>query len=289
MKKTIALLLGAALLATAAVPALAGDALIAPLISQDTQKLDLTGREAYLENGRVMVPLRMVAEALGYTVTWDGEQSRVDLDNGVSHTYVTLGVDSYCKISSTAIGMSAPQSFGAAPVSIDGSSFVPIDLFALLGDTVVTSDGAATITSGERNVCFEIPNQSTQIPNPIEGFDTVEPAMAAAGLDIELPKLPQDYKMEAASVIGGTLFQVAYRSGDDAVTFRAALGDEDISGDYNVYSELKAVEVNGVKVELKGDGGVVNLAKWCEDGVSYSLSSEKGLSAQTVLEIIRDI
>lgn len=57
-----------------------------------------------------MVPLRAVAEPLGFTVTWDN--GSVLVDNGTIHTKVTIGVDRYTITTSkeTLVGMSAPFS-----------------------------------------------------------------------------------------------------------------------------------------------------------------------------------
>ena len=45
----------------------------------------------------LMVPLRAVAEPLGFTVTWD--DGGVLVDNGTLHTRVVIGQDRYCNSS----------------------------------------------------------------------------------------------------------------------------------------------------------------------------------------------
>ena len=104
MKKMMCGVLCAALLACSAGAAAAGSY----TVTVDGAALDLSGKTPFVSQDKVMVPLRPVAEALGYTVTWTAEDAqRVGVD---------IGVDSYCRTSSTAIGMGAPVSFGAAPV-----------------------------------------------------------------------------------------------------------------------------------------------------------------------------
>ena len=155
MKKMMCGALCAALLACSA-GAAAADSYT---VTVDGTALDLSGKTPFVSQEKVMVPLRPVAEALGYTVTWTAEDAqRVEIDNGVVHTWVSIGVDSYCRTSSTALGMGAPQSFGAAPVAMDNTTYVPLDLFAMMGDTVETDGTAITLAAME--------NQ-TQIPNPI--------------------------------------------------------------------------------------------------------------------------
>ena len=256
MKKMMCGALCAALLACSAGAAAVGSY----TVTVDGTALDLSGKTPFVSQEKVMVPLRPVAEALGYTVTWTAEDAqRVEIDNGVVRTWVDIGVDSYCRTSSTAIGMGAPVSFGAAPVAMDNTTYVPVDLFAMMGDTVETDGTDITLAAME--------NQ-TQIPNPIVAYDTLEEAMAAAGVEAVLPDFPAEWQQSQVSVIGGTLLQAVYTDGTNTAVFRAAAGDEDTSGDYNVYDNTWTVG----DVTLKGSGDQAVLAIWQRDGVSYSLS-----------------
>lgn len=93
---------------------------------------ELVGAKTQVENGVVLVPLRAVAEELGFKVEWNGSDDSVKIDNGEVNTTLRIGVDSYYKASSTAIGLTAPFSFGAAPMLIDEKTYVPAELFGLL-------------------------------------------------------------------------------------------------------------------------------------------------------------
>lgn len=269
MKKMMCGALCAALLACS-VGAAAADSYT---VTVDGTALDLSGKMPFVSQEKVMVPLRPVAEALGYTVTWTAEDAqRVEIDNGVVHTWVTIGVDSYCRTSSTALGMGAPQSFGAAPVAMDNTTYVPVDLFAMMSDTVETDGTDITLAAME--------NQ-TQIPNPIVAYDTLEEAMDAAGVEAVLPDFPAEWQQSQVSVIGGDLLQVTYTNGTDTILFRAAAGDEDTSGDYNVYDNTWTVG----DVTLKGSGDQAVLAIWQRDGVSYSLSFSAPMDGTAAAEL----
>lgn len=94
----------------------------------------------------VMVPLRAVAEKLGFTVTWNGDGS-ILLDNGVMHSTVTIGQDRYQVTTSNPglVGMSAPFSLGVPPYVANGTTYVSLGLFdALLG----SRQGAVTMEDG---------------------------------------------------------------------------------------------------------------------------------------------
>lgn len=92
--------------------------------------------------GNTLVPLRSVAEALGFTVQWNAATGSIDLNRQAVWTQVTLGVDSYAK------GKMAPQSLGAAPVLVDDKTYVPLTFFdTILGAQVEQApDGILNIT-----------------------------------------------------------------------------------------------------------------------------------------------
>ncbi len=112
---------------------------LVPKDSKFDEKISINGKVLALgkykwqaQNGQVMVPLRVVAEALGFKVTWDGKTKSVSLDDGTVKTNITLGHDGYYKASSKAIGLTQMFEFGAKPVLIENSLYVPVALFNLL-------------------------------------------------------------------------------------------------------------------------------------------------------------
>ena len=143
MKKLIALAVSLALMGSLAVAVLAADAAPDGAAPSYTVVVDGTPVEG---EAVVMVPLRSVAEALDFTVAWDG--SRATVDTGDVHTDVVAGVDRYVLTTSheDMVGMSAPLSLGVAPYRQDGVTYVPVGLFAaLLG----SREGAVSVEGGE--------------------------------------------------------------------------------------------------------------------------------------------
>ncbi len=86
------------------------------------------------ENGTVMVPLRELAQTLGFTVEWDGETRSVMLNSGK----YSLKIDE----NSYVAGKMMPVELGSAPVIKNDLTFVPVDYFTqVLGvaeGTIVT-------------------------------------------------------------------------------------------------------------------------------------------------------
>ena len=112
-----------------------------PQITVDGTAVDLekTGLSQYMfeENGKVMVPLRAVAEAMGFQVEWNAQEKSVSVADDEWEVQLTIGIDSYVGVTKIegACGMTAPQSYGAAPVILESATYVPADMFELHGYT----------------------------------------------------------------------------------------------------------------------------------------------------------
>lgn len=123
---------------------------------------DSIDAEIYSENNHIMVPLRALAEKLGFAVTWDDNNKSIVLDNKTVKTSIIIGQDRYYMSASPStglIGMSAPSPLGAAPVLKDSKTYVPIEMFGLLL-------GEDTYTVKDYSISFNT-EESVQIPNPI--------------------------------------------------------------------------------------------------------------------------
>lgn len=291
MKKTVCVLLSCAavFMSTAACFAEKEPMVISPApapyeVTVDGKTLDFGKDVPFTDNGVIMVPVRKTAEALGFTVTWDGEHKGVKLDNGEVNTIIYIGTDSYYMASSTAIGMSAPESLGAAPVLKDSVSYAPAGLFGVLycnKDAVKVDENRITIDKSVED--------STQIPNPFTEYDSVAEAKKALAFDAKLPSyMPAGYEFDYTSVIGKTFIQVSYKNGDNEILVRTAKETGDISGDYNVYKNEETVEISGHSVLLRGNDGVSN-ATWNDGGYTYSVYADKGLDITEIEKIIESI
>lgn len=87
------------------------------------------------EQGVVMVPLRAIAEALGYEVSWNAEQMQASLGITMS---LKIGEDSYI------FARMAPIELGTAPALVNGHTYVPLSFFSEVvkaSEAQVTEDG----------------------------------------------------------------------------------------------------------------------------------------------------
>lgn len=112
--------------------------------------IDLGDKKVLVEKDQVMVPVRLVAETLGFQVGWDTATQSITLDNGTVKTSLTVGVDRYYKASSQAIGLTAPFQYGVAPMVVEETTYVPVEMFNLLfSNDVVSIDGNQVVINTE--------------------------------------------------------------------------------------------------------------------------------------------
>ena len=297
MKKLIVSALCAALTLSLTVTAFAAEPVLIspnPAADQDLEPqpgyaLRIDGEDTGVR-ACVMVPLRAVAEKLGFTVTWN-ENGTILLDDGDMHAAVTIGEDRYQVITSNPdlVGMSAPFSLGVPPCTVNGTAYVPLGLFdALLG----SRQGAVTMENGV--ICLNTDplnrDSGVQIPNPFVEYETLERAAQAAGLPLTAPTAVNGSDGCVFRAIEGDLLEVIYRKGEDETArVRKAPGQEDISGDYNVYDEVGALDANGLHVTVKGENGLVKLAIWNDGGYTYAVSVAGGISRGDMTALVSAI
>lgn len=297
MKKTISMMMALAVAGTMAAPAMAVNdepMVIAPAPNAQSQqaqmKIVVKGKTMPVQtisvNGCTMAPVRAIAEALGFKVTWNADRS-ININNGEMQSDLRIGDNSY--VVYTAVegmaGMSAPFSLGSAPVIKNNTAYVPIDLFVpLFGNdpaTVKTSGDTITINPDAKTE----DGDSSQIPNPLTAHDSLAELAKAVGFDIKAPTVPAGYEADAYIDISGELAEVFYVKGDDTLVYRVSRGEGDNSGDYNTYSNKKTVDVNGVLVELRGNDKV-NVAVWSNGGFAHSVLSEQGIVEADVIAAV---
>lgn len=297
MKKTISMLLALAVAGTMAAPAMAVNdepMVIAPAPNTQSQqaqmKIVVKGKTMPVQtisvNGCTMAPVRAIAKALGFKVTWNADRS-ININNGKMQSDLRIGDNSY--VVYTAVegmaGMSAPFSLGSAPIIKNNTAYVPIDLFVpLFGNdqaTVKTSGDTITINPDAKTE----DGDSSQIPNLLTAHDSLAELAKAVGFDIKALTVPAGYEADAYIDISGELAEVFYVKGDDTLVYRVSKGEGDNSGDYNTYSNKKTVDVNGVSVELRGNDKV-NVATWSNGGFAYSVSAKQGISETEVAAVV---
>lgn len=96
--------------------------------------------DVYAKDNTTMVPLREVAEAAGFTVTWDAENRAVILNDGVYS--LKIGENSYIK------GKMMPLTLSAAPEIVNDLTYVPAEFFAEVTESA-TVDGTSLVVTAK--------------------------------------------------------------------------------------------------------------------------------------------
>ena len=293
MKKFICTVLACGILTSAAAVYADEPMVIAPAPTSssysvviENNTLDLGGETVYELNKHMMVPLRTVAEKLGFKVKWDGECQGISLDNGEVNTIVYIGQDNYYMASSTAIGMSAPTALGVAPALKNGTTYVPADMFNILycEDVVSVKDNVITIKTDNDNNEEEI----VGMLNPFVEYKTVDEAQKVLPFSAVVPSNVKGYELKNVSVMSNEMLQLIYKNGDKELMYRMEKGSDDISGDYNEYKDIKTVKVGDVEVKVRKSEETMSTI-WTNGDITFSLYSNGNLTKKDITDIISSI
>lgn len=245
--------------------------------------VQVNGQETEIK-AHIMVPLRAVAEKLGFTVAWDN--GTVVVTGETRYARVTIGVDQYfaAPTQEDMVGASL-FSLGCAPYVADGVTYVPVELFdTLLGcheGTVVLEENTVKINTEAQN--------DVQIPNPFVDYETLEAAAAATGFELTAPDTLDSYPQRTVQTMGKEVIQIFYENDEHSVLVRKAAGDSDISGDYNVYSQNGTMDVDGLTISVRGNDGLIMVAVWSDGGYTYAVDSDAGMSTESMSELIQNV
>lgn len=160
-------------------------------------------------------------------------------------------------------------------------------LALFLGSVMVMSLGACGTAPAK-----ETESQSTaanvQMINPYVEYKSLEEAKKAAGFELDIPKSFEEQAELKIGVIDSRLLEVE----TSEITLRKAKeaeNPEEISGDYNTYEFEKSCTIGDYTVDVKGNGEMIHNAYWTDNGYSYSIGSEDGISEKTLEELILQI
>lgn len=242
----------------------------------------------YTKGDRVMIPVRKVAEKLGFTVLWDNDRQGARLDNGEVNTVLYIGSDSYYMASSTAIGMSAPTALGAAPELVGEKTYAPADIFEILycnPSAVYEKDGKLYIDKDAKDGG----DNGVQIPNPFTSHKNIDEAKKAVNFTVKVPgTMPDGYNAAEVQTMGSDFLQIFYSKGEKEILYRTAKGNDDISGDYNKYKKTTDIKVDGMTVTVRGNENIAG-AVWKSGELAYSLMFDDEVSEAELAKIIKSL
>ena len=142
-----------------------------------------------------------------------------------------------------------------------------------------TEAAEETVTETEV-IATETETGAADMINPVSEYETLSAAQRAAGVEIEIPEGPEGYPVTCYHAIKNIgLLEIVYLDGPansedskEGYRVRKQAGEDDISGDYNEYSEIMEYEVEGGRiVTLKGNDGAIYCMTWTDGGYSYAV------------------
>lgn len=151
---------------------------------------------------------------------------------------------------------------------------------SLTGGMFPTSDGNAPELYAQAGM-----------PNPWTDQQTMEDAQQAVGFSFQTPKTIGVMKPVCIQTLESDIIQVFYQQTADSeehVLLRKGFGSQDISGDYNAYSQSTVEFIGGSQVTLQGDDGMMMLATWVSGRFSYSVSTP-GMTAEEIEAVIAEM
>lgn len=165
----------------------------------------------------------------------------------------------------------------------------------ILAATLLAVSAAPVFASDTLVISSNVSDDEPQLigmANPFTDHEKLSEAEVESGVTLTLPETIVGYRIDdyrAASSL--SLIEVIYNKkvGGQEIRIRKAVGDEDISGDYNNYAETTSKAINSNAVTMKGTNGKIYLATWTSGESTYSVSSEEGLSAAAMSNLVHDI
>ena len=119
---------------------------------------------------------------------------------------------------------------------------------------------------------------------------TAEQSSAILGYEVRFPqKAPEGYELSGMSVARGTVYEVAYKSENDIITYRTARVSEDLSQKNGTYEFMEIVNVNNNDIVLKGNEELYYNAAWYDNEESFSITSNNGVEKSGMIDMISSI
>lgn len=134
-----------------------------------------------------------------------------------------------------------------------------------------------------------------KINNPFIEVESIKEVSKIAGFDINVPEdmFSDKYEMEIR-VMPDKLIEIIYKGMEEWITIRKGIyeGENDISGDYNEYPDIKREKYKNSEVVFKGMDDKINVALWADKNYVYSVDINTGgvgKDYNTIKELISKI
>ena len=230
-----------------------------------------------------MVPLRLVAEALGYTVSWNPETASSKLDMSIASMEFRPGETLYQRKGKLkVINLDAAYKFTNAPQVVEGVTYVPVSLFGVFFNEVKIEGKTISITV-QKSQLQDAARLLTEAA--AEKSQTQAEMEKKVGHTIKVPASLKNKKVAGMYLFSDGLAQINYADGSLYRTQKGSAGD--ISGDYTKYAVDTHWIDGSYKIRGRGDKDAYRTLTW-EDGIyTYSYHSQSALTKAAANQIVR--
>ena len=161
-----------------------------------------------------MVPLRLVAEALGYTVSWNPETASSKLDMSIASMEFRPGETLYQRKGKLkVINLDAAYKFTNAPQVVEGVTYVPVSLFGVFfnevkieGKTISITVQKSQLQDAARLLTEAAAEKSqTQAPNPMVEYSSLTEMEKKVGHTIKVPASLKNKKVAGMALPRSTM------------------------------------------------------------------------------------
>lgn len=158
-----------------------------------------------------------------------------------------------------------------------------ITIAACLAIICIGIIGGKLIFNNEENLVEQV------VPDIVE-YNSIAELSQNAGFKIsEVKNVPFSIEKTTYTLYWRELAEITYSNDEEELVYRKAVGNEDISGNYNEYYLEKKCKIDDYEVIIKGDMNGYTLAVWQKNSYSYSLEFSKSVSEIEILDIIKNL
>lgn len=126
---------------------------------------------------------------------------------------------------------------------------------------------------------------------PLISYSSIEALSEDLPFELHMPTaLPEEYTLKGKYILFDRAVELSYFNGNEKITFRMMKGNYDLSGDWNVYSDIITIAGNNNQlVTLKGEARLYRLAIWRDDMYTFTLRSSVFIPKEVFMQWIESI
>ena len=121
----------------------------------------------------------------------------------------------------------------------------------------------------------EAPEAMAGMANPWSDHKNLAEAEEAAGFSFGMPETIEGAKPVYYRTMGDSIVEVIYQDadGEEAYRIRKGKGQDDISGDYNTYSVVHDLVVDGIDIDMQGEKDGIHRITFSSGEYAYSFTA----------------